>query len=63
MQPIKTVPMQVRVRPSFYSSIKETADRLNISACAFVRLSVATQLKREKDKALQEERLELAAAK
>lgn len=42
--------MQVRVRPSFYSSIKEVANRLNISACAFVRLSVATQIQREKEK-------------
>ncbi len=57
MQTIRTVPMQVRVRPSFYSSIKEAAERLNISACAFVRLSVATQIKREKDKVLDSTRL------
>lgn len=63
MQTIRTVPMQVRVRPSFYSSIKEAAERLNISACAFVRLSVATQIKRERDKVLPADRLEVSAAK
>ena len=47
--PRKTTPMQVRLDLPFKAEIKAVADRLKISSCDLVRLSVATQLRKFRD--------------
>lgn len=42
----KTTPMQVRVDGTFKDEIRAVAEKLQISSCDLVRLSVATQLRK-----------------